>query len=896
VGEASRSGLGHRIAQRLIRGPDAAYIVADVRESMERDIARGVPRWRARLRQLRNLAGSATSTWVAQSSGEWRLFSWLDVKLGLRLLWKHPLLAAASVITLAVGIPVGVAPAHVAEAIDAELPVVEGERVRALRFRPVATGGDPATRVYDFLVWRDALASFGSLAALHLAEHAVDPGTGIPVLAKAAHVTGDGFGILGTAPLLGRTLQPSDMEADAPTVVVIGHGLWQARFGGDPAALGRAVRVAGVLHTVVGIMPDGFRFPFDEELWLPLRLNASAQPGEGPSIVTFGRLADGIIETQANAEAEAVHARLRAADPERYERIRTEVVSMPALLLGLPRDGLRSGLAMRVLDIAGLMVLALACVNVGILVFARTAARASDMAVRTALGASRVRIVWQVCMETFVLSLLATGVGLLVWGALANALWTTILPPRFGALPWWMDLSLTPITIVRALVLAVVASVLSAIVPALRVTGRGVQRNMREAEARRSGIRFGGLSSVLIAADVAVAVGALGLVVAASERLRDTEAGRGLRAASTDRYLAAQVRLPEPGQPGQGPAVTGDERVQRRAALQRELVARLVADPAVRAVAVGSRLPRMQHARIDIEVEDRSRGDTLVTERVFSTFVARGFFAAFGAPILAGRDFLEPERTVESTAVLVNVSFRDRVLGGQNPVGRRIRYVAAQGNEPGPWREIVGVVPDLGVNIFQPVESEALYRPVAPGQLDVFWVAVDVGADPAAYAPRLRAHAGDVDAEALVDEVGPLSSFYPDDHYMVWGTRLGLILLVTVLLAMSGSGIYAITSFAVAQRTREIGIRTALGAPRRHIAATVGRRAAGQLGAGVLLGTPLAIWLYLLVEVDPHAGHFGWIAAAVPGLIVLLLLGAAACGAPLARALRIPPNEALRNG
>jgi predicted permease len=893
--EAGRSRFLHRIARRLIRGPDAAFILADLRESMERDLARGVPRWRARLRQTRNFAGSAASTWGAHRAVEWRLFSWLDVRLGWRLLWKHPLLAAASVITLAIGIPVGVAPAHVAEAIDAELPVVEGERVRALRFRPAAIGGDPVTRMYDFLVWRDALTSFGSLAALHLAEHALDPGTGIPTPVKAAHVTGDGFGILRTAPVLGRTLQASDMEADAPLVLVIGHGLWQARFGGDPDALGRTVRVAGVLHTVVGIMPDGFRFPYDEELWLPLRLNASAQPGEGPFIVTFGRLADGITETEANAEAETVHARLRAADPDRYEGIRTEVVSLPALLMGFPREGLRSGPAMRVLDILGLILLIVACANVGILIFARTAARASDMAVRTALGASRVRIVGQVCMETLVLALLATGIGLFIWGRLANALWTAILPPRFGVIPWWMDLSLTPSTIMRALVLAVVASGLSAVVPALRVTGRGVQRNMREAEARRSGIRFGGLSSILIAGDVAVAVGALGLVVAASARLRDIEAARGLGALATAGYLAAQVRLPEPGGLGPGTAVAGGERLLRRTALQRELVARLEADPAVHAVAVGSRLPRMGHNRVNVEVEGQAHGDTLVTNRVFNTFVARGFFAAFGAPILAGRGFLESDGTAEPTTVLVNASFRDRVLGGQNPVGRRIRYVAA-GSEPGPWWEIVGVVPDLGVNIFQPVESEAIYRPVAPGQLDVFWVAVDVGADPAAYAPRLQAHAGDVDAGALVRQVSPLSSFYPDDRYMVWGTRLGLILLVGVLLTMSGSGIYAIMSFAVAQRTREIGIRTALGARRRHIVATVSRRAVGQLGAGVLLGTPVAVWLYMLVEVDPAAGHFGWIAAAMPGLGVLVLLGAAACGAPLARALRIPPNEALRNG
>lgn len=894
MAETGRSPLRHRIVRWLVRGPDAAFILADIREGMARDIARGMPAWRARLRRVRNYIGSAASTWRAPGGPEWPAFSWLDVKLGWRLLRKQPLLAAVSLLSLAIGIPLGFAPAHVADAIDAELPVAEGERVRALRFQRTALGGDAVTRTYDYLMWREALTSFETLAAMRWAEVAFDPGRGIAAPARAAYVTGEGFEVLGTVALLGRAIIAADLEPGAPPVVVIGHRLWQTGFGRDPAAVGRTVRVGGAPHTVVGIMPEGFRFPLDEELWLPLHLDVSARPGDGPSIVSFGRLAEGITEREAAVEAGLVQTRLRAAAPERYERLRAEVVSLPALLVGFPAEGLRSGPAMRVLDILGLIVLGVACANVAILIYAGTAERASDMAVRTALGASRSRIVGQVCTEALVLALLAAGAGLVWVELLGNLLWTLFWPPWLAAIPWWIDLGVTASTVVRALALAVVAAGLSALAPALRITRNAVQRNIREAEARRSGIRFGGVSSVLIAVDVAVAVAALGLVVAASARLGEIESGRGLGALSTAGYLAAEIRLPE-ATAGQGAVESGETRV-RRADLERRLVARLAADSAVRAVAIGSRLPRMQHTYVNVEVEDPSGGDTLVTRRVFSTHVDPGFFAAFGATDLAGRDFRESERTAESDAVLVNASFRDRVLGGRHPVGRRIRLTAAQGREPGPWWEIVGVVPDLGVNLFQPTESEAIYRPMAPGELGTFWVAVNVGGNPTAYASRLRAHAGGADAAALVSHLRPLSSFYPDDHYMVSSTRLGLILLVGVLLAMSGSGIYAIMSFAVAQRTREIGIRTALGARRRHIVATVSRRAAAQLGAGVLLGTPVAVWLYFLVEQNPGAGRFAWVAAALPGLCVLLVVGAVACGAPVARALRIPPNEALRAG
>jgi predicted permease len=892
VGEGGRP----RWLDRLLRGPDAPFIAADLREAMERDLARGVPRWRARLRFVRNALGSAASTWRAHWRPERPIFSWLDVKLGWRMLWKNPLLTIVAVASLAVGIPLGLAPAHVAEALDAELPVPEGDRLRALRFREA---GRPVPRMgsYEFLVWRDALESFEALAAVHSLEHALDPGSGIASPVKAAHVTGEAFPILRTPPRLGRTLAPSDAAPGAPRAVVIGHELWLARFGGDREVIGRTVLVAGVPHTVVGVMPEDFEFPMGEQLWLPLPVDPSARPGEGPSVAVFGRLAAGVREAAAGTEVAAVDSRLRAAAPDRYEDVHTEVVSIPVIAVGAPREGLRSMPVFRLFDVLGLVLLAIACANVGVLIFARTANRTADMAVRSALGASRMRIVSQVCTEAFVMALLAAGAGLVLVQVFGNWLVTAFWSPHLDPLPWWVDMGVTTATAARAVVLAVLAAVLSALIPALRVTGRGVQRTIRESEAGRSGIRFGGVSSVLIAVQVAIAVGALGLLVAAGGRVADMETERGLGGVTTDGYLAAQIRLPVATGTGLGTLVPREEASARGAVLQQDLVARLEADPEVRAVAVGSHLPRMQHNRVRFEVEGMAGGDTLISRWVFSAQVAPGFFEAFGTGVVSGRGFHASDLEEGSTAVLVNASFRDRVLRGADPVGRRVRLLERSGEPQGPWWEIVGVVPDLGVNIFEPGASEAVYRPAVPGRSGRFWLAVDVGRDPAAFGPRLRELVGALDATALVSELRPLGAFYPDDRYMILATAAGLIFLVIALLTMSGSGIYAIMSFAVAQRTREIGIRTALGARPLHVAATVGRRAAAQLGAGVLLGIPLARWLYVFVHADAGAIiQHAWMAAAIPGLFVLLLMGSAACAVPLARALRITPNEALREG
>lgn len=570
------------------------------------------------------------------------------------------------------------------------------------------------------------------------------------------------------------------------------------------------------------------------------------------------------------------------------------------MLLGAPKGGMAAIpafgpiSALFVLQALALVLLLVACVNVGLLIFARTAARSAELSVRTALGANRWRLVGQVVTEALVLALIASGAGLLVMELLSDRVLGTLFPSS-GGLPWWIDLGVDRTTVVRALALAGFSAVAAAGVPALRVTGAAVRGNLRPAEADGFGIRIGRLWGALVVADVALAVAAVGLSIAVGTRMEHLASARELKDIPAEEYLAVQLELPwvvvDSG--------AAEERRARLADVQRRLLERLRGEPLVRGVAAAERLPRMDHERRRVEIE---QGPDSVVEFVQ---VDPGFFDAFNRPILAGRGFdtrdlaQEPaavdaaHRAVRSS-VIVNASFAKELLDGGNPVGRRIRYLFGSESEPGPWMEIVGMVGDLGTDLMRQDGSGSVYHPAAPGEIHPLRLAVHVGPDPASFNPRLRELAAEVDPELLVVRPGRLSELYPEDWYVMIGMLVALTLFVGVLLALGASGVYAIMAFAVAQRTREIGIRTALGARPGDIVATIGRRAAVQLGLGAVLGMPVAGWVYFQIRDDPAATLEAFAMAMVPGLGVISLVGLLACTVPLRRALRIAPDEAIR--
>jgi predicted permease len=808
-------------------------------------------------------------------------FSWLDVTLALRLLVKHPLLSLAAVFALAVGIPVGIAPSHLAKAIEAPLPGDRENRVRAIRLWNPATSAVDVTGYQAFAFWKTNLQSFSTMAAFRTSSYNVASEDGRAASVAGAELSPAAFSILRAQPPLGRALAETDAERGAHPVVVLGHDLWKSRFGSDPLILGRSVRIGRETRSVVGVMPAGFRFPANEQLWLPLLSPSDGGLAASP-VRIIGRLADGVSAEQAQAELAARGLPLFANEPESRTRLRPEVVPFGLLYLGLQRGGFDAQLEYRFVQLLSFVLLLVACGNVAMLVFARTATRFREMAIRTALGASRARIVSQIFVETLVLAVVAAGVGVafIGWG-LGHVNLAAIAGE--SALPYWLSLDITGGDLLRALLFAAISATVAGVVPAIRITGKAVHQNIRA----KSGVRFGQVTGALIVADVAISVAAIGFALAITDRASVGESDQfaGVPAAE---YLAVQFRMPNDG--------SSNVSAERTAAAQRALVANLQAEPGVSSVAVGSALPRMEHQSAPFEVDGVDRSPNAPPQWVRTAKVDVGFFEALGHHVVAGRDFTRVDADSGRRVAIVNTAFVARELGGKDFIGRRVRFPSREGGDP-VWYEIVGVVGHLGVNMVNAEKGAAVYLPASPGSINPLWLGIHANVSPLGIAPRVRQIATRVAPDLVIGELTVLSDVHQGDWYLIVGVAVGLLVLVGVLVALAASGIYAMLSLSVSERTREIGIRTALGAQRHAVVLMILRRSLVQIGIGAMLGLPIAARVVHLT-VGSTAGQS-------PVMSVLLTLGLAAglvlvvgvisCTIPTRRVLAVEASEAMRS-
>ena len=820
-------------------------------------------------------------------------FSWLDVKLGLRMLLRNPALTVVSIITLSIGIPASLIPVHGMNAAFAPLPFEEGDRIVEIRNWNVVAGRVESRSLHDFFLWRDQLTTFEALGAARTASYNVMSEDGRAAPLPGAELTASGFRIVRVSPLMGRTLIESDELPGAADVVVISHQLWQARLGSDPDVLGKIIDIGAKPHEVVGVMPEGFLFPFEEHLWLPLRDRPTDfERGAGPRLTVFGRLAEGASTDDARAELETVGARLSGEYPDTHGQLRPQLMGFTETWWRIDRAGTY------LTELFALALLMIVCGNVGTLILARTASRSGEIAVRTALGASRGRIVSQLFVESLVLAVAAVGVGLLLADYIA-ARFQVALPL---ALPFWVDFGVKPGTVVVALSVAALCAVVAGVLPALRATGRGMGVSLQSAGAR-SGMRFGRAATVLIVAEVALTVAFLTVGGTLTYALVENEAvGSEIDA---DEYLLVGLSIPwtDYGAAVEfgvdafwGPAEP--EFRERVRAVVTELQGRLAAEPGVRGVAMGNRVPEVWHPDAFVEVEGEERGEDFRGHLSRNATVDLGFFDALGHDVLVGRGFNRGDLVGtpggHRSSVIVNTAFVEHVLGGRNPIGRRVRYVVRGEQEPDPWYEIVGVVGHLGMNSVSS-RGEGMYHPAAAGEIHPLMMAIWLGEDPLAFVPRLRAIAGEVDAGAMIQWPDVLSDSPNLDKTLNQYGYLLLVFLCGITLMLSGAGLYSLMSFTVSQRTREIGIRTALGARPEVIVIAIARRAFLQLAAGITGGAALgAVLLYSLREADIPGPDP--VLTLVACSAFMLLVGLLACLEPTLRALRIEPVEALNEG
>ncbi|MCC7004279.1 MAG: ABC transporter permease [Gemmatimonadaceae bacterium] len=804
--------------------------------------------------------------------------STLDVKLGLRMLVKHPVISAAAVLALAVGIPVGLAPSHVAAAIEAPLPGDPDHRIRAIRYWDPAAVAVAATSVVEYEYWSRELRSFSALAAFRASTMQVALDEGRPEPLEAAEVSAATFGVLGVVPQHGRALHADDFIIGAAPVVLIGDHVWRTRFASDPAVIGRAIRVGREWTTVVGVMPDGFRFPSYAQLWLPMRLTAT-QTGRGATVQIVGRLAEGRSVEQAQAELELLAPSLSvdARDAERQARLRPEVVPFGLLFMGLPAGGLDAVPEYYLAQILMLVVLLVACGNVAMLVFAQTATRFKELAVRAALGASRSRIVSQIFAETFLLALIsaAAGVFLVDW-TLSHVNLAAIGGQT--AMPYWLSLRVTPSTVVRAVLLATLSATAAGVLPAIAITGRAVYQHMRGG----SGVRFGRLTGVLVVTDIAVAVAAVGLSLAIVRQVTDRQSLATVAGVPAAEIMAVEFRRFDDVPLDSGRTV-------------RTLVAALAAEPGVRGLAVANALPLMEQPSRPIEVARAGAEASGAQEWVRTVAVDIGYFRGLGHTVLRGRDFDRNDLEGQDRHVIVNTAFVTELLGDRDPIGARLRFAARGARDPSAWHEIVGVVPHLGINAVNPERGAAVYLPAALDAIAPLHVALDVGEVPLRMGPRVREIAQAVAPDLYMASPTTLSEYRQGDWYLVLGLGAGLTALALVLVALAASGLFAMLSLTVTERTRELGIRAALGASPRTLVWTVLRRSVRQIGLGAALGLPLAAYFVSTVVGESSASPL-WALLIATGVAcgIVLIVAAVSCAVPMRRVLAIEASIAMR--
>ena len=830
-----------------------------------------------------------------------RTFRWLagwpmDLRLGVRMLRKSPGLTIIGVFALAVAIGSGAAYMEfLNDMVHPTLPVPQGERIVSIVNWDTAKGDPEPRSLYEFTIWRQDVRSIEDLGGYVGLERNLitESGGGEPVM--GVEISASVFRIAPTPPLLGRPLLDADQQPGAPPVVVIGEDLWQARLGGDPQVIGRTVRLGRASHTIVGVMPTGFAFPVHQQLWVPLKVQPSGlRRADGPRMRTFGRLAPGVTLAAAQAELDTIGARINADASETNQQFVPRV--MPYIEAGwASKEGRLQVAILYSANVFFLFLLALCGANVATLVFARTATRQGEITVRTALGASRGRIVTQLFAEALVLSGIALAIGLL--GTRYGVAWVKnvfLQAQEMTSMPFWWNDALAPATIVYAALLALLAAAIAGVVPALKATGPQMQGRLKEAAAGGS-MKFGGIWTVIIVGQVAVTVMFLASVLALASNLASESRATQAFTFNAKEFLTLTLvtdREPPPGADTQAADATHRARVR---AIYDELDERLTVDPGIARVTYAETYPG-RGFEVILDVDGlRQRRDDDDPLWVRSAGVAANYFDALGVPILAGRGFRLAD--LDQPVAIVDETFVRQVLDGRDPIGVRVRRSQRDSPQPGPWLQIIGVVRDLSLaKAHKTSEDAMLYRPVTVERASVLRVMVRANGDPTQASTIVRRAAAETDPTLRIYDLMALARIEDSDiatgRFFVTATAL----VACVALVLATAGIYALMSFTLARRTREIGIRVALGAAPRRIVTALFSRTFVHVGVGVLIGSlPGGLLLSLMLSETVSSSLWLAVGMSIAGsALFVLLVAMATCVMPARRALRIQPTEALR--
>jgi predicted permease len=795
-------------------------------------------------------------------------------RFAVRAVLRTPGQSILAVVALGLGIGVtSTAFSVVYGTVIKGLPFDRSERLMVLDRRALAGAGERAdglpNRVHQLADWSRRQRSFEALAAFATTGVNLSSAGSVPERLAGAYLSPNTFDLLRVRPQLGRGFESSDARAGAPQVVVVGHSVWQGRFGGASDIVGRTVQLNGALTTIVGVMPREFGFPLNQSIWLPLDIDPLQAPrGQGRVLTVFGRLTDEASIESARTEFEVLTRDLAANAPADYGS--TTVLIRPYWRRFLGPDAAVPGLYAMLVAVFG--VLLVACANVANLLLARAIVRTRELALRVALGASRAQVAAQVLAEAGVVAAAGGIFGL-------GLAWIGIDAFRRVAVdtnpPFWMEFALSGPVVAFVVAMVVISALASGIVPALRSSRPNLNEVLNDAPRAGSSLGLGRAGRVLVTAQLALSIALLlpsSTMVKSILQLQAHEYGFAV-----DDVLTGLVTLPAADYPD----------AQRQLAFYDQLERQLAAGGGVRSAALASALPGQPGSWVSLEIEGRSASHDRDRPAAQETAVSAGSFQTYGVRVLEGREFRASDVASTQPVAIVNRRFIERYFSDRRAIGQRIRLV-----DPGlpvqPWRVIVGVVPDTPVGRRNENRDWGVYVPLAQAPARGINLIVRAAGDPRQLAPWIRRTVASLDSGMPVGAVFTMREVI---FRTVWSTFLFGSLFASfgvVSLILSVVGLYGVVAFSTNCRAHEIGVRVALGAAPARIVRLILRQGAWQLGIGAVVGTAGGYALSsVFVRVEPGIQVFD----PQPHAIVLGILAAVTLVAYLVPAMRATRHE-----
>ncbi len=797
-----------------------------------------------------------------------------DVRYGFRSLAKSPGLTIVAIVALTFGIGLTTTMFSIVYGVMLKgLPFPDGDRIVAVYRNSTLDGLQKAVPIADYADYSARQRTLSSIAAYYSGTVNVS-GVGQAERYNGTWATASMFDIAKTAPVLGRTFRASDNVPNGPNVALIGYGMWKTRFGGESNVLGQVIRANGQPYTVVGVLPEKYSFPDNAGIWLPLQMDPLAgKRGDGQGLNVIGMLKAGTTVDQAALDFASIAKQLQSEYKESNANYTADAKGFIDASIGpQPRQLLYSMLG------AVFLVLLVACANVANLLLDRAAHKSKEIGIRTALGATRGAVVRQFLTEALVLSAGgAIGGTALAYGAvtLFNRSLANTDPPFF------IDIRLHPPVLAFVIVLAVVSTLFSGAIPAFQSSRSDINEVLKDENRGSSSLKIGRMSRALVVFEIALSCGLLvasGLMIKSVTKLNTMDPGF-----RTQDVFTARVGFP---------ATYTDTVSQRLFMVQ--LRQDLAALPGVRAAAITSNLPGTGGSNggpVMIEGASYAAERDVPNSRWYAA--SDGYFEAFGAKMLEGRGFTGADRADAAPVTVVNKAFADKFFPGTDAVGRRIRIGGTTSTSP--WMTIVGVVPTMFSGDASQPRTPAYYAPLSQHHSNFVSLVVRTDGPPMAVTQLVR------DAVAKLNPDIPLYWVYSMDEALarpLWYIRVfGTMFMIFggIALFLAAIGLYAVMSFSVSRRTKEVGIRMALGAQAGQVIRLMFRQGVWQLGLGITVGLALAVLIgqatsAILFDVQPRDPQ---VFAGV--VVVLAITGMLACLLPARRATRVDPLTALRS-